>query len=416
MTPDELHALQEPDAQQLIASHAQDDPADFAMRFKGRPDLPIRAMAEQIACRKKAAQKLPSLSGFPLIYTRLALEQSSGESAAAWKASLMSGTSVIDLTGGLGIDSIHLARRFGHVVYCERDAVLAELAAYNRRALGITNIEARTGDCAEILAGFPDDEFDWLYVDPARREAGGRSIGLQAASPDVVGLHDLMLRKAHRVCIKASPALETDGLQEKLPALSSIIVVSVGGECKEILLMLERGHAADRSPSARAVCLGDDSFEIASTGGNSPEKRVAAVVGNWLYEPDAAIIKARLSAELAANLGLLFLNKTVDYLTSDRFVEHFPGRSFMVEECLPFKPKSFRRELDRLGISGAAIQRRDFPLSPDQIRKRFRLRESSETFLFFTRDASGALVWLICRKGEGTSFSSLSWRDASLSY
>ncbi len=398
MTSDELRALQEEDAQELMASHAREDPAEFAMRFNGRPGLPVRAMAEQIACRKKAVQKLPSLSGSPLLYTRLSLEQSSGERAAAWKAGQMSGRSLIDLTGGLGIDSIFLARRFDHVVYCERDAVLAELAAVNRRTLGITNVEARSGDCAEILAGFQDDAFDWVYVDPARREEGSRSIGLEAASPDVVRLHDLMLRKAPRVCIKASPALETAGLQERLPALSSIMVVSVGGECKEILLMLERGHDAGRSPSLRAACLGDGVFEIGSHDGNSPERVVASSVGRWLYEPDAAIIKARLCADLAASLGIGFLNHTVDYLTSERFVEAFPGRSFMVEECLPFKPRAFRGELERLGIRGAAIQRRDFPLSPEQLRKQFRLRESSEVFLFFTRDASGGLACLVCRK------------------
>ena len=400
MTPDELRALHDPGVLALIDAHAHEEPSAFAMRFHGRKELPVRAMAEQIACRKKAARKLPSLSGHPILYTTLALEQASGERAAEWKSGLMSGHDLIDLTGGLGIDTLFLARRFDRVVSCERDPVLASIADGNRGVLGIANVEARTGDGAEMLAGYPDDSFDWIFVDPARREKGGRSAGLEASSPDVVALHDLMLRKAPRVCIKASPALEVTGLQEKLPALAEVVVVSVDGECKEILLMLDRHHGC-HVHSVRAVCLGGEPFEISSSMSEDAESRtLASSTGRWLYEPDAAIIKARLTAELAVRFALEFLNQTVDYLTSDELVAGFPGRSFSVVESLPFKPKTFRRELKRLGVSAAAIQRRDFPLSPEQLRTQYRLGESSEVFLFFTKDASGALLCLVCRRGR----------------
>jgi hypothetical protein len=398
MTLDELHSLLDPQVLALIDAHAGDDPVAFALRFHGRGDLPVRAMAEQIACRKKAAVKLPSLSLFPLLYTRLGLEQASGERAAEWKASLMQGRRAIDLTGGLGIDTLYLARRFEHVVSCERDEALARLAEANRRVMGIANVETRIGDSEEILAYYADDSFDWVLVDPARREHGGRSAGLEQSSPDVTALHDLMLRKARRVCIKASPALEISGLERLLPALSTVIAVSVDGECKEVLLLLDREREAGRTPEVRAVCLGEEAFEIASSGGESPARVVAETPGAWLYEPDAAIIKARLTGELARQLHLEFLNRTVDYLTSARLVERFPGRSFRIEACRPFRPKSFRKELAELGITNAAIQRRDFPLSVEELRKRYKIGESSERFLFFTKDALGDLVWLSCRK------------------
>lgn len=398
MTLDELHSLLDPQVLALIDAHAGDDPAAFAMRFHGRSDLPVRAMAEQIACRKKAAVKLPSLSRFPLLYTRLALEQASGERAAEWKASLMQGRRAIDLTGGLGIDTLFLARRFEHVVSCERDEALARLAEANRRVMGVANVETRIGDSEELLAGYADDSFDWFLVDPARREHGGRSAGLTASSPDVVRLHDLMLRKAAKVCIKASPALEISGLEMQLPALSEVIAVSVDGECKEVLLLLDREHVAGKRPGIRAVCLGKEPFEIASFGDEPPSRVVAETPGAWLYEPDAAIIKARLTGELARQLQLSFLNRTVDYLTSAHRVEPFPGRSFRIEECRPFRQKSFRKELAKLGITNAAIQRRDFPLSVEELRKRYKIGESSERFLFFTKDASGDLIWLSCRK------------------
>ncbi len=398
MTLDELHSLFDPQVLALIDAHAGDDPAAFAMRFHGRSDLPVRAMAEQIACRKKAAVKLPSLSRFPLLYTRLALEQASGERAAEWKASLMQGRRAIDLTGGLGIDTLFLARRFEHVVSCERSEVLSRLAEANRRVMGVANVETRIGDSEELLAGYADDSFDWLLVDPARREHGGRSAGLTASSPDVVRLHDLMLRKAAKACIKASPALEISGLETQLPSLFEVIVLSVDGECKEVLLLLDREHVAGKRPGIRAVCFGKEPFEIASSGDEPPDRAVAEAPGAWLYEPDAAIIKARLTGELARQMQLEFLNFSVDYLTSDKLIEPFPGRSFRIEEFRPFRPKSFRKELAELGITNAAIQRRDFPLSVEELRKRYKIGESSERFLFFTKDASGDLIWLSCRK------------------
>jgi hypothetical protein len=398
MTLDELHSLLDPQVLALIDAHAGDDPAAFAMRFHGRNDLPVRAMAEQIACRKKAAVKLPSLARFPMLYTRLGLEQASGERAAEWKASLMQGRRAIDLTGGLGIDTLFLARRFDEVVSCERDEALARLAEANRRVMGINNVEMRVGDSAELLAGYPDDSFDWVLVDPARREHGGRSAGLSVSSPDVVRLHDLMLRKAPKVCIKASPALEISGLDAQLPTLSEIIAVSVDGECKEVLLILDREREAGCKPEVRAVCLGSETFEIVSSGDAQSERQVAEKPGSWLYEPDAAIIKARLTGELARQMQLSFLNRTVDYLTSDRLIEPFPGRSFRIGEYRPFRPKSFRKELAELGITNAAIQRRDFPLAVEELRKRYKIGESSGHFLFFTKDASGGLVWLSCRK------------------
>jgi hypothetical protein len=402
MTPAELHALQDPAVLALIEQHEHDDPTEFALRFSGKSGLPVRAMAEQIACRRKAAAKLPALSRQPLLYTKLGLEQASGEKAATWKAGLMQGRRIIDLTGGLGIDSIFFSGKFEQVVSCERDAVLAELSAWNLARLGITNVETRIGESAGLLDGYPDDAFDWIYVDPARREGGRRSVGLETTSPDVVALHDLMLRKAPKVCVKASPALEISGLDLKLPALDEVVVVSVEGECKEVLLLLVRERDRRRPVMVRAVCISEEgNFELSEPQDRHVEKRVAAAPGAWLYEPDAAIIKARLVSELASRLDLRFINRSVDYLTSDNFIDAFPGRSFCVEECLPFRQKSFGDELARRGIGGAAIQRRDFPLSPEEIRKRFRLGESSEVYLFFTRDAMGDAVCLVCRKPDG---------------
>ncbi len=391
MTGSEFQKLQEHDVQLLLLSHHSADPAVFAMQFHGHKELPIRAMAEQLACRQKAVKKLPTLSQHNLLYTPLALEQSSGERTAAYKASLMSGKRALDASGGLGVDTMFLARRFLEVVYCERDLLLCAVVEHNLKASGINNVPIKNGDSISLLAEYPDNSFDWIYVDPARREEGRRSIVLEAASPDVVACHNLLLQKAQKLCIKASPALEISGLKKRLPALQTIVVVSVDRECKEMLLLLERGYHPDGPVQVKAVCLNADSDEITEVAGGSGDapKVVAVAVKNYLYEPDPAIIKARLSAVLARDAGLQFVNKSVDYLTADRKIEAFPGRTFRVVECIPYKPKSFRAFLERHAITGASIQRRDFPLSAEELRSTYRLRESERAFLFFTKDAPG---------------------------
>ncbi len=389
MTLDELHNLLQPNVQELLAKHSADNPAAFAMQLHGRKELSIRAMAEQLACRQKAVKKLPKLLRHTLIYTPLALEQASGERTAAYKALLMSGKRAIDLSGGLGIDSIAMAQMFQEVVYCERDLLLCEVVTHNLNVLGITNVAVNHGDSLTLLESFMDDYFDWIFVDPARREQGQRSIALESTSPDVVACHNLLLQKAQSVCIKASPALEISGLKRLLPSLQQVTVVSVDRECKEILLLLERNEPTDKPVTVKAVCLSSDSEKVIEIiGDGNADKVVATSVNEYLYEPDPAIIKARLSAVLAKHHNLEFVNQTVDYLTSNQKIEQFPGRTFHVVECIPYKPKSFKAFLQRHSIIEASIQRRDFPISAEELRKKYRLREDERAFLFFSKDSS----------------------------
>ena len=392
MTFEELQRLSDPEVQSLIELHSLDDPALFAMRFHGHNELPVRAIAEQLACRKKAAKKLSHLSQYNLLYTSLALEQASGELTAKYKASLLSGKRVIDLSGGFGVDSMFLSRVFQEVVYCERDPLLCALFRHNLKQCGISNVQVHNGDSIELLSASPDDCFDWIFVDPARRERGRRSIGLEASSPDVVASHEILLRKADRVCIKASPALELSGLNKLLPSLCSIIVVSVDRECKEVLLLLEKS-AVQKPVTVKAVCMLSASDAVTEVFGDGVvERRIADSVKEYVYEPDPAIIKAKLSGTLARDAGIEFVNSSVDYLTSNSLIEDFPGRTFRLIECVLYKPKTFKAFLERHDIRGASIQRRDFPLSAEDLRKKYRLLESDKAFLFFTRDNAGRPV------------------------
>lgn len=403
MTPEELHALKNPQVQEFIGIHQNDDPKELALRFHNRKDIPVRAIAEQIDCIQKARKKLPGFPCDKLLYLQVSLEQASGERAAAYKATFMSGKRAIDLSGGLGIDAIFLAKVFESVVYCERDPLLAEIVSLNLSTLGITNIEVRTGDSLEILNRYPDGYFDWIYVDPARRDSNRRYVGLEACSPDVVSAHEKLLSKAPKVCIKASPALDLTAVKQQLPAISCITVLSVNRECKETLLVLERDFPSGQPIVTKAACLSagfetDKEVAIEVSEKDVLKKVIADRVGRYFYEPDPAIIKAKLTPKLASDLNLNFINATVDYLTSYEKSEGFPGRVFEVEEVVPYKPKEFKAFLAQKGIREASIQRRDFPHTPEEIRQKFRLKESSKVFMFFTKDSKQQLICVICSR------------------
>jgi len=386
MTEDELDRLLRPEVMEEIRRSADEDPSAFAMRHSGRDDLPARAIAEQIACRKKAAKKLLELSRHELLYTSRALEQASAERVAAYRATLMRGERAIDLSGGLGIDSCFLARSFRHMDFVERDPLLCRLASHTMQVLERKNVAIHCGEGFAVLDSFPSGTFDWIFVDPDRREAGRRKVGLSECSPNVVSGHDALLQKAPRVCIKASPALELSGLKRELPSLELIIVVSLDRQCRESMLMLRRGTAQENGQERKAVCLqssGVGEYEVSSRGG--VQRRIAAEPGPCFFEPDPAIIKAGLSAEVAEEFGLKFLNHSVDYLTGVRTAEEFPGRTFRLIASTPYKPKLFRLFLKEHQIHGASIQRRDFPLSPEDLRKLYRLKESSSRFLFYAQ-------------------------------
>ncbi len=401
MTIEELQSLCDPKVLRFIEQHRDDDPSAFALKHHSRSDLPVRAMAEQIACRRKAAKKLPKLSRRNLLYTALSLEQASGERAASYKAGLVGieGEKMLDMTGGLGIDSIFFAKRFKEVVYVERDEVLADIAAHNFHELGIENITVVRGDSKKILKSSPDDVFDWIFLDPARREKGKRQVGLEESEPNVVQLHDLLLEKAGKFCVKASPALDTGTLQEKLPSLSRILVISVDRECKETLLMCTRESLADvTNVVIQAVCLGAGTETIITSEKSESGRSIATDIGKYFYEPDPAIIKARLSVEVARHYDMRFINPQVDYLTSDRMISAFPGRAFRVKESVLYKPRRFRHFLTSAGISAASIQRRDFPLSPEKLRRMYALKEGAGQYLFFSKNSMGQLLCIYCER------------------
>jgi hypothetical protein len=400
MTLDELNKLLTPESLELLEANLEAEPGAFALKNTGNKDLPVRAIAEQLALRKKAGLKFPKLSARGLIFQKEAFEQSSGETAAAYKQKLISGKNLIDITGGLGIDLLYLSENFEKPVYCERNEVLCNLFRHNSRIFPSRKIEIIEGDSINALKQYPDNYFDWLYADPARREQGRRSVDLRYCSPNVVEHQELLFSKAKNLLLKLSPAFDVTEAAKLFPNLDEFIVVSVDGECKEILLLLKKEKSA-RGVKIKAVSLHSDdkpAYEIESILGENIVRYTAYEISGHFYEPDAAIIKSRLTSKLARKYNLNFINEEADYLISSEYVKDFPGRSFLIKHVWEYKPKQITEKLNALGINKANISRRSFPLSPEEIRSKLKLKDGGDVYLFFTRDHEGKLICVYCMK------------------
>jgi hypothetical protein len=406
VTKDEITQLLSSDAQRFIQEHLHEDPSRLALQQRGRSDLPLRACIEQIACRSRALKKLPTLAQTPFLYDPLALEQSSHESAARYKASIMHGRRLLDMTGGLGVDSLFLADSFDSVLYCEQDSRRADIFQANIELLGRTNIEIRREDSVGLLRASEDDTFDCIYVDPSRRDMlkSGRQVDLHRSIPDVTALEQLLLRKASHVCIKASPAYDLLRAARTFESCSGLQVVSVDSEARELLIFLDRNR--DESPiEVKAVVIESDTARTRVFREVRPRQSLAptsvkscSVIRSFFFDPDPAIVKADLTDRIATDFQATRVGPAIHYLTSESANEDFPGRSFCVMAVIPWQRRRVRDYCTEKGIESAIIARRDFPLSPPQIRTMLRLREGQREYLFFTRDCDRNAVCVHARR------------------
>jgi len=398
----ELDALLKDNAQAFLQAHLEDDAKNFALKYHHLKSLPIRAIAEQISCTRKAKKKLSGFFKEGMIFTEQSIEQCSSQQTAVYKTNFMRGERAIDLTGGLGMDAACLASTFRSVTYVEQDALLAKIFQHNLKKSGKENVEIVNENSIQHLQTYPDGAFDWIYIDPSRRKDGRRLYALEDCAPNVIAHQALLMRKAVQVCIKASPLVDLTAVQRAFHAVKEIHVVSLEGECKEILIVLSR-CASQKSPARlKAVILSrakiQSHAEFSANANEHFEKSVTPEVNPFFYVPDVALTKANLTAKLAAEQDLHFINPAVDYLTADVLQEDFPGRTFRVERVFDFKKKGFRKQLVEAGYSAASIARRGFPHSPEELRRLLKLEESSERFLFFTKMASKKNICICCRK------------------
>ena len=355
----------------------------------------------------------------------------------------------VDLTGGFGVDFSYIASRLGvKSMYVERQAHLCEAAKENFERLGLKNVRVKNGDGIEVLHSFHSKKnaasdslgiteeqsqsllktnlgLKLIFIDPARRDdAGNKVVSLKDCTPDVTVLQEEMLSKADYVIIKLSPMLDWHRAVSELSHVREVHIVSVNNECKELLLVLsarnmgmnmvsETDLGAKHDENLRIFCINDsqsfvcDETEMASSAVKiaSPDKIVssdritspALDEMPYLYEPNASLMKAGCFGVLSERYDAKMLSKNSHLFVSEDPVEAFPGRAFRIVAVSSFNKKELKRQLS--GITKANIATRNFPLSVAELRKRLKLKDGGETYIFATTLSDESHVLVICERG-----------------
>lgn len=431
--------------QDFIRQHQDDDVRQLAFLGSKYPEVDMPFALDQIRGRKMARVKLPrwaSLEG--IIYPpHISMEQCSSESTALYKAELAarllglpassSGTEMkaeneiefVDLTGGFGVDFSYIAARLGvKSMYVERQAHLCEAAKENFGRLGLKNAIVKNGDGIEILHSFhpkkkdavsADDSLGITYdqprsllktklglkiifIDPARRDdAGNKVVSLKDCTPDVTVLQEEMLSKADYVIIKLSPMLDWHRAISELSHVREVHIISVNNECKELLLVLS---ARNMGENLRIYCINDaQSFVCDELDMESSQVKIAPSTLEemlYLYEPNASLMKAGCFGVLSGRYDARMLSKNSHLFVSQAPIEAFPGRSFRIIAVSSFNKKELKRHLS--GITKANIATRNFPLSVAELRKRLKLKDGGETYIFATTLSDDSHVLVITEK------------------
>ncbi|WP_314698423.1 THUMP-like domain-containing protein [Prevotella jejuni] len=421
----------------------------LALQSHRYPDIDMPYLLNQLTGWQTARTKLPSWAAKEdIIYPpHLSMEQCSSEQTAEYKAQLVARLvgveslvssdlnnecsrpsavekaipkqqenhvqksfegSFCDLTGGFGVDFSFMSRRFERAIYVEQQEELCEVARHNFRALGLTQAEVVNGDGTAYLHQL--DHVAVIFLDPARRnEQGGKTVLISDCTPDVLTLEEELLEKADTVVIKLSPMLDWHRAVDELNRLGNVVsevhIVSVRNECKELLLVLQRtkGETDGKTATEKALqvfCVNDNnivSYSLDEALSVSQRLLLAAPkAGQYLYEPNASLMKAGCFSLLTVRYSLSALSLNSHLFVSDEAIDAFPGRKFRITAVSSFNKKELRHSLS--GIDKANLAVRNFPMSVAELRKRLKIKEGGDVYLFATTDAESNHLLFVCKK------------------
>lgn len=395
---------------EFIREYRERDIRQLALQANRFPDVDMPYALDQIQGWQIARRKLPKWAAcdgviFP---PHLSMEQCSSEPTAQYKLNLAMewaervghASRMTDLTGGFGVDFSFTSCAFAAATYVERNEQLCHIVEHNLPLLGLNNATVVCADAVEYLSTVEPQTM--LFLDPARRdEHGAKTVMLADCTPDVVQLLPKLLEKSRFTMLKLSPMLDWHKAVDDLQGtVREVHIVSVGGECKELLLVLStvveselKVYCADLSTASAPSSL------FVYTPGSSAivtNSKLKTQNSKFVHEPNASIMKAGCFDELAAAYGVSPVSRNSHLFLSDEPVEDFPGRSFVVERVTTMNKGELRKAL--VGIEKANIATRNFPLTVAELRKRLKIKDGGDVYIFATTTAEGEHLLLISRK------------------
>ena len=379
------------EVQSYIRANVKADVSALALAGNPFPEIPHSRLLDQISGLKKAAEKLPRWHDTEgIVYpSRISMEQASSQHTALYKSGLVSGHSLIDLSGGFGVDDTFFAKSFDKVVHCELNGELSGIVSHNNRVLKIDNVECLHIDGLQALGS--REHWDCIYVDPSRRnEHKGKVFLLSDCAPDVPALLPQLQSRSNRILVKASPILDISAAVNQLRNVAHVHIVALDHEVREILFDI-CGDSQSYSITTVNLGTGQKSWSF------NPFDDIISPISQplaFLYEPNAAIMKSGGFGALARDFGIAKLHRHSHLYTSDQLIE-FPGRAFRIEKVVPFS-KQGQRELSALKKANVAV--RNFPLSVAELRSRLKLADGGDHYCFFTTGPHDQKIVLICSK------------------
>ncbi|WP_111709551.1 class I SAM-dependent methyltransferase [Lutibacter citreus] len=382
------------EVQKFINSNLKSDITKLVLKGSPFTSISIQELVEQIVSKSKCEKKLQTWFSTENIYypNKLNIEQTSSEITANYKANLVSGDSIIDVTGGYGIDSCYFSKKVKNVTHCELNEKLSQLVAHNLKQLNIENIETFVGDGINYIVK-SKKKYDWIYADPSRRnDLKGKVFLLNDCTPNIPKHLDELFKNTENILLKVSPILDIKSAISELKFVKEIHVISIENEVKELLFILEKKYNSEIFIKTSNLLKSKNQYfnfklnEQVSTSFSKPKK--------YLFEPNSAILKAGAFKQISSQLKIDKLHQHSHLYTSD-VIMNFPGRHFIIENTISYDKKLLKKLIPS---KKANITIRNFPETVVQIRKKTGLKDGGNNYLFFTTDIDDKHIVLICKK------------------
>jgi len=381
--------------QDFIIKNLSTDVSKILLKGTNFKNVNTLEIIEQIEAKAKCEKKLSTWFNTENIYfpNKLNIEQTSSETAAEYKSQLLSGVSIIDITGGFGVDCYYFSRIFKTVTHCEINEELSSIVNHNNKQLGVTNSHTVAFNGIDYLIS-KDKKYDWIYIDPSRRhDSKGKVFFLKDCLPNVPKHLDTLFNYSDHIAIKTSPLLDLSIGINELKHVRDIHIIAIKNEVKELIWILEKGFNSEIT--IKTVNIIEDKNDLFSFKLNRESKAHVTYETplKYIYEPNSALLKSGGFNSLSENLKLSKLHQHSHLFTSNELVD-FPGRTFKVDTLIGYNKKA----LKKLGISKANITTRNFPETVQNIRKKHHIKDGGNIYLFFTTNYSNEKIVLVCSK------------------
>ena len=389
-----FNTLLQPEVQDFIREKTGENVSKLAFLKNPFPSIEYAAILNQIECRTKCQKKLTTwFDSHNIIFPqKISIEQTSSETTARYKSELVSGNTLIDLTGGFGVDDYYFSKVMKQVIHCEINEELSQIVAHNFKSLEVENVACIYGDSHETLKNL-NQQFDWIYIDPSRRnDAKGKVFLLADCLPNVPDSLDFYFEFTSSILIKTAPILDISAGLSELKNVKEIHVVAVDNEVKELLWILSKTITDSiKIKTVNLTKTGDEQFEFSL---DSESKTAYHLPQKFLYEPNSAIMKSGGFGLVCNQFEVSKLHQHSHLYTSDELIE-FPGRIFEIKLCLEYSKNVIKEQIEK---TTANVTIRNFPETVDVIRRKWKILDGGLNYYFFTTDINNRKIVLLCAK------------------